>query len=86
MLRDLIALPRHFRDRVRSPEHVPHPGVIVIDECPWKRVLEYWPAPFPSLADAAIVAVAATKRYDAIATFDQKLSKRSRDLGVTAYW
>jgi predicted nucleic acid-binding protein len=70
MLRDLIALP----------------GVLVIDECPWKRVLEYWPAPLPSLADAAIVAVAATKRYDAIATFDQKLGRRSRDLGVGTYW
>lgn len=70
MLRDLIALP----------------GVLVIDECPWKRVLEHWPAPLPSLADAAIVAVAASKRYDAIATFDRKLSKRSKDLGVAAYW
>jgi len=70
MLRDLIALP----------------GVLVIDECPWKRVLENWPAPLPSLADAAIVAVAASKRYDAIATFDQKLSKRSKDLGVAVYW
>ena len=70
MLRDLIALP----------------GVLVIDECPWKRVLEYWPAPLPSLADAAIVAVAASKRYDAIATFDQKLAKRSKDLGLATYW
>ena len=70
MLRDLIALP----------------GVLVIDECPWKRVVEYWPAPLPSLADAAIVAVAASKRYDAIATFDRKLAKRSKDLGVACYW
>lgn len=70
LLRDLIALP----------------GVLVIDECPWKRVLEYWPAPLPSLADAAIVAVAASKRYDAIATFDQKLGKRSKELGVATYW
>jgi predicted nucleic acid-binding protein len=70
MLRDLIALP----------------GVLVIDECPWKRVLEYWPAPLASLADAAIVAVAASKRYDAIATFDQKLGKRAKDLGVATYW
>ena len=31
MLRGLIALP----------------GVLVIDECPWKRVLEYWPPPKP---------------------------------------
>ena len=70
MLRDLIALP----------------GVLVIDECPWKRVLGYWPNPLPSLADASIVAVAASNRYDAIATFDQKLSKRSKGLGVPTYW
>ncbi len=70
MLRDLIALP----------------GVLVIDECPWKRVLQYWPAPLPSLADAAIVAVAESKRYDAIATFDRKLGKRAKDLGVASYW
>lgn len=70
MLRDLIALP----------------GVLVIDECPWKRVLEYWPAPLPSLADAAIVAVAASKRYDAVATFDHKLGKRAKELGVATYW
>ena len=70
MIRDLIALP----------------GVLAIDECPWKRVMEYWPAPLPSLADAAIVAVAAASRYDAIATFDQKLVKRAKDLGVASYW
>lgn len=70
MLRDLIALP----------------GVLVIDECPWKRVLEYWPAPLPSLADAAIVAVAGSNRYDAVATFDRKLAKRAKDVGVASYW
>lgn len=70
MLRDLIALP----------------GVLVIDECPWKRVLEYWPTSLPSLADAAIAAVAASNRYDAIATFDRKLGKRAKDLGVATYW
>jgi len=70
MLRDLIALP----------------GVLVIDECPWKRVLDYWPAPLPSLADAAIAAVTASSRYDAIATFDQKLSRRANDFGVPSYW
>jgi predicted nucleic acid-binding protein len=70
MLRDLIALP----------------GVLIIDECPWKRVLDYWPPPLPSLADASIVAVAASNRYDAIAPFDGKLSRRSKDLGVATYW
>ena len=70
MLRDLIALP----------------GVLVIDECPWKRVLQYWPARLPPLADASIVAVAASNRYDAIATFDRKLGKRAKDIGVATSW
>ena len=62
------------------------PGVQVIDDCPWKRVMDAWPDPLLSLADAAIVAVAATNRYAAVATFDQKLSKRLKDFGVAAYW
>jgi len=70
IVRDLIALP----------------GVLFIEECPWKRVLELWPSPFASIADAAIVAIAESNRYDAVATFDQKLAKRLKDLGVAAYW
>jgi predicted nucleic acid-binding protein len=70
MFRDLIALP----------------GVLFIDECPWKRVLDLWPSPFPSIADAAIAAIAANNRYDAVATFDQKLANRLKDVGVAAYW
>jgi predicted nucleic acid-binding protein len=62
------------------------PGVTLIDDCPWKRVMEAWPAPLPSLTDAAIAAVAMSSRYDAVATFDQKLSKRLKDFGVAAYW
>jgi predicted nucleic acid-binding protein len=62
------------------------PGVRVIDDCPWKRVLEVWPDPLPSLADAALVAIATANRYDAVATFDRKLANRLNSLGVTAYW
>jgi len=62
------------------------PGVQVIDDCPWKRVMEVWPNPLPSLADAAVVAVATTYRYDAVATFDQKLAKRLKGFGVAPYW
>lgn len=62
------------------------PGVQLIDDCPWKRVLEVWPHPISGLADAAIVAVATTKRYEAVATFDQKLAKRLKDFGVASYW
>lgn len=62
------------------------PGVQTIDTCPWRRVFELWPNPLPGLADASIVAVATTHRYDALATFDQKLAKRAKDLGVSSYW
>jgi len=62
------------------------PGVETIDDCPWKCVFEIWQNPLADLADAAIVAVAVAKRYDAVATFDQKLAKRLADFGVAAYW
>jgi predicted nucleic acid-binding protein len=65
---------------------VSFPGARVIGDCPWKRVLEVWPDPLPSLADAAIAAVAAANRHDAVATFDRKLAKRVQDLGVSSYW
>jgi predicted nucleic acid-binding protein len=62
------------------------PGAEVIDDCPWKRVLEVWPDPLPSLADAAILALALTNRYDAVATFDKKLARRVREAGIRTYW
>jgi len=65
---------------------VSFPGVQVIDDCPWHRIFELWPNPLPSLADASIAAVATTNPYDAIATFDQKLERRAKGLGVAGYW
>ncbi len=85
VLQSLYAIPR---ERVASMvrDVLTFPGVQVIDDCPWKRVFDLWPATLTSLADAAILALAITNRYDAIATFDQKLAKRSTDLGVATYW
>jgi predicted nucleic acid-binding protein len=62
------------------------PGVQVVDECPWKRVLELWPDPVAGLTDAVIVTVAATGRHASVATFDQKLARRLKDFGLPAYW
>ena len=62
------------------------PGARVTDDCPWKQVLDVWPDPLPSLADAAILAVALTKRYDAVATFDKKLARRIKNAGIRTYW
>jgi predicted nucleic acid-binding protein len=62
------------------------PGLIVTDDCPWKKVFEFWPERLPGLADAAIVALAIANRYDAVATFDQKMVKKMKVLGVESYW
>ena len=65
---------------------VSFPGVQVIDDCPWKRVLQIWPDPLPGLADASMIAVATTNRYDAVATFDKKLANKLENFGLAAYW
>lgn len=70
LLRDLIALP----------------GLTTIDDCPWRKVFAYWPERLPGMADAATAAVAVANRYDAVATFDQKMIKRMRSLGIESYW
>ena len=62
------------------------PGMQIVDECPWKRVLELWPDPLSGLTDAAIVALATTNRYDAVATFDRKLANKLPAFGLDAYF
>ena len=63
IVRDLIALP----------------GVLVVDECPWKRVLEYWPAPISSVADAALVALDESNRKSCSVRRCPVLGTRRRD-------
>jgi len=62
------------------------PGMQIVDDCPWKRVLELWPDPLAGLADAAIVALAATNRYEAVATFDRKLANKLESFGLESYF
>jgi predicted nucleic acid-binding protein len=62
------------------------PGVMLVTEYPWQQILDQWSDRFPSIADAGIVALAMTNRYDAIATFDQKLTRQMMSLGVEPYW
>jgi hypothetical protein len=70
LMRDLIALP----------------GLTAIDHCPWRKVFDLWPKQLGGLADASSVAVAIANHYDAIATFDQKMIKRMKSIGVESYW
>jgi predicted nucleic acid-binding protein len=67
-------------------EMVAMPGLIVIDDCPWRKVFEYWPERVTGMADAATIAVSVTNHYDAIATFDHDMVKRMRNLKIDSYW
>lgn len=62
-----------------------YPGVITTDDCSWLRVLQHWPEPLTSITDAGIVAVALENKYS-VATFDQKLIRRMKALGVESYF
>jgi predicted nucleic acid-binding protein len=62
------------------------PGMKIVDDCPWKRVLELCPDPLSGLTDAAIVALATTNRYDAVATFDRKLANKLDAFGLESYF
>lgn len=62
------------------------PGMRIVDDCPWSRIMEIWPEPFPSLADAAIVALAVENGYDAVATFDRKLLNKLPSFDLAAYF
>ncbi|HKO59268.1 MAG TPA: PIN domain-containing protein [Thermoanaerobaculia bacterium] len=62
------------------------PGMQIVDDCPWKRVLELWPDPLAGVTDAAVVALAITNRYDAVATFDRKLANKLPTFGLAAYF
>jgi len=62
------------------------PGMQIVDDCPSRRVLELWPDPLSGLTDAAIVALATTNRYDAVATFDRKLANKLEGFGLESYF
>ena len=62
------------------------PGMQIVDDCPWKRVLELWPDPLAGLTDAAIIALAVTNRYEAVATFDRKLANKLEGFGLESYF
>ena len=62
------------------------PGVQLVDECPWKRVLQFWPDPLSGLADAAVIAAATAARCDAVATFDRKIANKLGTFGLIPYF
>lgn len=76
--------PEKIADAIRAT--LTYPGVIVTDDCSWLRVLDHWPEPLGSITDAAIVSVVLANHYDSVATFDQKLIRRMKAMGVSSYF
>lgn len=76
--------PPKIADVIRAT--LTYPGVIITDDCSWLRVLDNWPEPLASITDAAIVGVALANNHDSVATFDQKLMRRMKTLGVSSYF
>jgi len=62
------------------------PGVQLVDECPWQRVLGMWPDPIAGLGDSVIVAVASAEHCESIATFDRKLANKLESFGLASYF
>ncbi|MGA2262442.1 MAG: PIN domain-containing protein [Acidobacteriota bacterium] len=61
------------------------PGIVVLDKMPWGDLCDLWPREIEEYADAALVAVTRSGRHDYLATFDLKLRKRLKALGVSPY-
>jgi predicted nucleic acid-binding protein len=62
------------------------PGVSALSAVEWDLVLQRWPSVLPTLGDAIVAAVAAERRCDAVATFDQALKAKLALQGTSPYW
>ncbi len=59
------------------------PNVEVVDEVPWRSVLELWPRTIAELADAMLVTVSKAGGH-ALASFDRRLTRGLRRFGVAS--
>ena len=66
------------------------PGVTVVDEVDYSRLLALWPSPIPEYGDAVIAAVCLAHKGSAVATFDRKLRSRLKaarvPVGTATAW
>jgi len=62
------------------------PGVMTVDAIEWPAVWRSWPSRIREFGDACLAAVGKADGFDELATFDAKLAKRARRLGLATYW
>lgn len=58
------------------------PGLQVIQEIDFKWVLAYWPNLIPDFGDALVAATAKVRKAARVATFDQRLMKALKKVGL----
>lgn len=58
------------------------PGVVTVHDLAWSRLLELWPRQIPAFGDAFLATAASQGRCDAVATFDVKLKRHLKRLGL----
>lgn len=85
VLRNLYAVPPNTAASLIG-DAMGLPGVVLTTEYPWEQILDLWSDRISSIVDAGIVAIALANRYDAVATFDQKLIRQMANLNVAPYW
>jgi predicted nucleic acid-binding protein len=62
------------------------PGIEVVDEIAWTRLLDLWPGRFPDFADAILSVVMKEQGADCIATFDQRFFRILQKEGQVSFW
>lgn len=61
------------------------PGVEIVDALDLETVLSYWPAAITDFGDAVIASLGKTTRGSLIVSFDQKLIKTLKNLGISTH-
>lgn len=72
------------RDNIKKMvrDFIAMPGITIIHELNLQTVLSYWPESIPDFGDAVVASVCRLNKKSAIFTFDQKLIKQLRSLGL----
>jgi predicted nucleic-acid-binding protein len=61
------------------------PGIEVIQEADFKKILSWWPDPIPDFGDALIAAAGKTRSGSMIVTFDRKFAANLKALNINIH-
>ena len=61
------------------------PGIEVIQEVDFNKILSWWPDPIPDFGDALIAAVGKARSGSMVVTFDRKFAVKLKALGINIH-